>query len=71
MVAKFDALLAGNNLPKYVTEEIDGRIRPLQIQTSAMDQERLTRGRKPMTERPSTLPSASGETPAGNGIDNP
>jgi len=71
MVAKLDALLAGDLIPRYVREEIDGRIRRLQIPTSAMDQERLTRGRKPMTERPSTLPSASGETPAGNGIDNP
>ncbi len=56
MVAKFDALLAENNIPKYVSEEIEERIRRLQIPTSAMDQERLTRGRKPMSERPPTLP---------------
>ena len=70
MVAKLDALLAGNNLPKYMSEEIEERIRRLQIPTSAMDQERLTRGRKSMTERPSTLPSASGEATAWNRMDN-
>ncbi|MYC30394.1 MAG: hypothetical protein F4X65_09930 [Chloroflexi bacterium] len=62
MVAKLDALLERDIPPVYVSEELDGRIRRLQNPTSAMDQERLTTGRKPMSERPPALPPNSADT---------
>lgn len=70
MVAKLDALLERDIPPPYVSEEIDGRIRRLQTPTSAMDQERLATGRKPMQERPAALPPGNGEAPTGNGTGN-
>ena len=65
MVAKLDALLERDIPPVYVSEELDGRIRRLQNPTSAMDQERLTTGRKPMSERPPALPPNSADTAGG------
>ena len=70
MVAKLDALLARDAPPKSVSAELDERIRRLQAPTSAMDQARLTTGRKPMDERPPALPPWAGEGSAGNGTGN-
>ncbi len=70
LVSKMAALLARDDSPNYVSEEIEGRIRRLQNPTSTMDRDRLASGRKPMSERPPALPPGSGEPPAGNGTGN-
>lgn len=63
LVSKMAALLVRDDSPSYVSEEIEGRIRRLQNPTSAMDQERLATGRKPMSERPAALPPEATENP--------
>ena len=67
MVARLDVLLERDIPPVYVSEEVDERIRRLQNPTSAMDEERLTVGRKPMDERPPALPPGAGEAPVESG----
>ena len=70
MVTRIAALLASQAPPPYVDEKTQQVIERLQTPTSAMDQERLTAGRKPMSERPPALPPGSGEPPTGNGTGN-
>ncbi len=70
MVSKIDTLLRQDELPPFVSEEVQRMVERLQTPTSAMDQERLTTGRKPMSERPPALPPGTGEPPAGNGTGN-
>ena len=70
MVAKLNTMLDRDVSPVYVSEAIDERIRRLQSPTSAMDQERLTTGRKPMDQRPPALPPGTGEAPVENGTGN-
>ena len=70
MVNKIGNLLRSDESPPFVSDEVQQTIERLQTPTSAMDQERLTTGRKPMSERPPALPPGSGEPPAGNGTGN-
>ena len=70
MVAKLDAILSGSDSPRYVSDEIEERIRRLQTPTSDMDRNRLANGRKAMSERPPAIPPGAGEAPAENGTGN-
>ena len=70
MVNKIDGLLAQNEPPPYVNEQVQQVIVRLQRPTSTFDQERLNLGRKPMSERPPALPPGAGAAPAGNGTGN-
>jgi hypothetical protein len=56
MVGKVDSLLAQDEPPPYVSEELEDRIHRLQNPTNERDRERLANGRKAMAERPSALP---------------
>ena len=67
MVAKLDAILSGSDSPRYVSDEIEERIRRLQTPTSDMDRNRLANGRKAMSERPPAIPPGAGESTIGNG----
>ena len=56
MVSKVDILLAQDEPPPYISEELEDRIRRLQNPTNNRDRERLANGRKAMAERPPALP---------------
>ena len=70
MVNRIDAILTSEELPPYVDEKTQQAIERLQRPTSAMDQERLTTGRKPMDQRPPALPPGTAEAPVENGTGN-
>lgn len=61
MLDKVDALIASNELPPYVSEEVSEIVGRLERPTSSMDRERLAVGRKPMSERPPALPPEASE----------
>lgn len=65
MLNKVDAIIASEEPPPYVDEQTEQKIGRLRLPTSAMDQERLTTGRKPMSERPPALPPNSADTAGG------
>ena len=67
MVTKVDALLASDEPPRFVDEEIQQAIVRLQNPTSYMDRERLANGRKPMNDRPPALPPQATDASAENG----
>ena len=67
MVAKIDTLLASQDSPPYVDEQTQQVIDRLQNPTSAMDAERLSTGRKSMSDRPPAVPPGGMETSQGNG----
>ena len=69
LVEKIDTLLTSDAPIPHVNDQIADKIRRLQNPTSAMDQERLSTGRKPMSERPATLPPDAMEGSPRNGTD--
>ena len=70
MVSKIDGLLRLDEPPPFIDEQVQQVINRLQTPTSAIDQDRLANGRKPMSERPPALPPGAAETPSGNGTGN-
>ena len=56
MVARIDTLLTSEQRPPYVDEQTQQVIARLQSPTSAMDAERLSSGRKSMSDRPPAVP---------------
>ena len=67
LVGKIDTLLATDEPPPYVNEQVTEKIGRLQNPTSYMDRERLANGRKPMNDRPPALPPQAADTSAENG----
>ena len=67
LVGKLEAVLADNTPPAYVSEQVAAKITRLQNPTSAMDAERLSTGRKLMSDRPPAVPPGGVESSPGNG----
>ena len=67
LVGKIDTLLATDEPPPYVSEQVSEKIVRLQNPTSYMDRERLANGRKPMNDRPPALPPQTADTATENG----
>ena len=70
MVNRIGNLLEQDEQPPFVSDQVQSVIARLQRPTSAMDQERLTTGRKPMADRPPALPPGTGDPPVENGTGN-
>ncbi len=66
LVTKVDSILADGEPPPFVSDQVQVMIGRLQQPTGTMDQERLTRGRKAMGDRPLALQPESVEGASGS-----
>ena len=71
MVNKIGDLLAREEPPAFVNDQVQAMIQRLQNPTSSRDQDRLANGRKAMNDRPPALPPGGAEATNENGTGSP